>query len=80
MRLLLLVVVLVAVAVVQVPKPLVVVLVAVVTTLTKHMVLLVDLVQTWVETQVEVEIHRQVVVLQVVTELRSEEVQDLQLI
>ena len=66
--------------VVQVLKPLVVVAVAVVTTLTKHMVLVEDLVLTWVETQVAVETHRQVVVLQVVTELRSEEVQDLQLI
>ena len=65
--------------VVQVQKPLVVVAVAVVTTLTKHMVLVVDLVQTWVETQVEVETHRQVEVEQVVTVLQSEECLDSQL-
>ena len=56
--------------VVQVQKPLVVVAVAVVTTLTKHTVLVVDLVQTWEETQVVVETHRQVEVQRVVMVLR----------
>ena len=71
---------LVAVTVQQVPKPLVVVLVAVVTTLTKHTVLVVDLVQTWEETQVVVETHRQVEVEQVVMVLRLEEILDLVLL